>query len=299
MTQIKINTPVVNDFEKTAAAESVRHRSRYERELAAIEHLPRRHWLLHALAIVQSAVSLGILIYGMAAFQGPVPAFLAWLDIGLAVLFLFEFFTRSGFRWNPRKYAASHLFDFFALVPALLFLHRGVPAEGLWIWIILLTRGLRLSDRILGDGFLLYNFIVLLDGLLEELTDRVVLRLMDRLQADLIEGRFGNSTADAMIQNKTAVLRRVREEHPRDSISADLARFVGLEAAVEQAESRIYDAMVDVVRSPEVDKIINENLNSIFAELRAETGKRDWIKKFGLPQHHRRTPKTAAKAESD
>lgn len=285
----KIAVDVKSQTEKQQTPESIRHRSRYDDEIRAISKKPKRHWLLHWLAITQSLISAGILIYAMAAFREPPGVEWVWLDVGLGVLFLIEFFTRSGFRWDPRTYVISHIFDFIALVPALAFLNQGVPAEVLWIWIILFTRILRVSDRILGDGFLLYNFFVLLDGFFEEITDRVVLRLMDRLEADMIEGKFGHNAADAMAANKKAVLQRVREEHPRDNLTADLARFVGLEAAVERAEGRIYDAMVDVTRSPEVDKIIQNTLNTVFDGLRAETGKRDWIKRLGNPDNHNGT----------
>ncbi len=278
-----------NPLEKTAAGkEPNRRRSTYTERIEAIDHLPRRNWLLHRLETVQSFISLGILIFGMAAFSSPVPLAWVWLDIGLGVLFLLEFFTRSGFRWNAAAYTRTHVFDLIALVPAIVFLHHGVPAEALWVWIILIARVIRVFDRTLGDGFLLHNFFVLLEGFEQEITDRVVLRTMDRIQADMVAGKFGHSAADAMAKNKKEVLKRVRAEHPRYGVTSELARFVGLEAAVERAEERIYDAMVDVLRSSEVDNVIKTSLNAIFDQLRAETGKREWIKHLGIPGHHER-----------
>ncbi len=233
-----------------------------------------------------SLVSLGVLILGMAAFQSPLPAAWVWLDVGIGGLFAIEFFTRSGFHWNPLRYVSTHLFDFIALVPVLMFLHHGVFAEGLWVWLILVTRGMRVLDRMLGDGFILHNFFALLEGFEEEITDRVTLRIMDRIQADMTEGKFGSSAADTLVKNKEAVLNRVRAEHPHDSIGAELARWVGLEAAVTRAEERIYDAMVEVLRSPEVDGVIRANLDTIFTGLRAEIGKKDWKKHLGVPRRH-------------
>ena len=258
----------------------------YGARIEEIDKLPRRNPLLHWLAFLLSLVSTAILILWMSILHGKVTPGWVWLDIGLAAFFFIEFFTRSGFHWNPVKYSINHIFDLAAIIPALVFIHNGVFAETLWIWVILIARVTRSFDRLLGDGFLIHNFLVLLEGFEEGITDRVTLRIMARLQIDMIQGKFGHTAAEAMQKNKTAVLNRIREEHPHDSLTADLARFVGLEAAVERAESRIYDAMVDVLKSPEVDKVIEHSLNEIFRQLRAETGKREWVKHLGIPGRH-------------
>ena len=82
------------------------------------------------------------------------------------------------------------------------------------------------------------------------------------------------------------MLNRIRAEHPHDSIGADIAHLIGIEAAITRAEGRIYDSMVDVLKSPEVDRVIRANLDAIFAGLRAEIGKKDWKKHLGIPRHH-------------
>ncbi|MDO8578930.1 MAG: hypothetical protein Q7R50_07120 [Dehalococcoidales bacterium] len=283
MTSRKDRTARTDHPQAKEVAGSNSYRSTYSDRLEAIDKQPRRHWLIHWSALVLSLVSLGILILGMAVFREPLPETWVWLDIGIGALFAIEFFTRSGFHWNPLRYVNTHLFDFTALVPALMFLHHGVFAEGLWVWLILVTRVTRAFDRGLGDGFIVHNFFALLEGFEEEITDRVTLRIMDRIQSDMSEGKFGSSAADAMAKHKQAVLNRVRAEHPHDGIGLELARWVGLEDAVIRAEERIYDAMVEVLRSHEVDEVIRANLETIFAGLRAEIGKKAWIKHLGIP----------------
>ena len=63
-----------------------------------------------------------------------------------------EFLTRSGFRWNPGSYVRSHIYEFIAIVPALALIQYSVPYDQLWLWIILIVRGARLINHLLGDG---------------------------------------------------------------------------------------------------------------------------------------------------
>jgi hypothetical protein len=271
---------------RARTSQEIRRGFTYLEKLDAFEAQPRRHPAIHWGAFVLAVVSFVILVVDMAAYRQPVRMSLVWLDVALAFVFGVEFFTRSGFHWNPLRYVDMHIFDFIALVPALLLLHRGVYAEHVWVWLIFAARLMRVFDRGLGDGFFLRNFFALLEGLEEEITDRVTLRIMARIQADVEAGKFGHSVAEAMSKNKEEVLRRVRAEHPRDGLAAGLARFVGLESALERTEDRLYDSIVDVLKSPELDQVIRAGIDGIFRQLRAEVGKKKWLEHFGLPRRY-------------
>jgi len=254
--------------------------------LEALDSRRHRSSVMHWVAILFALASLGILIFGMVAFRRPLPVQWVWLDFAICFFFFFEFFTRSGFHWHGLKYARTHIFDFIAIVPVLLFLHHGVFIESLWVLLVLVARSIRALDRILGDGFLEHNFFGLLEGLETEITDKVVLRIMDRVQNDLVSGKIGHSSAQVLEKNRGNVLRRVRSEYPRDGLGADLARFIGLEAAIERIEERIYDAIADVLNSSEVDTVIQEDLDLIFDGLRADLGNDDWRNHLGFRHLH-------------
>jgi hypothetical protein len=255
--------------------------------LEVLDSRRRRSGVMHWVAVLFALASLGILIFGMVAFRRPLPAQWVWLDFAICIFFFFEFFTRSGFHWHGLKYARTHIFDFIAIVPVLLFLHHGVFIEGLWVWLVLVARSIRALDRILGDGFLEHNFFGLLEGLETEITDKVVLRIMDRVQNDLVSGKIGHSSAQVLEKNRGNVLRRVRAEYPEDGLGADLARFIGLEAAIERIEERIYDAVADVLNSSEVDTVIQEDLDLIFDGLRADLGNDEWRNHLGFKHLHK------------
>ena len=255
--------------------------------LEVLDSRQHRSGVMHWIAMLFALASLGILIFGMVAFKRPLPALWVWLDLAICIFFFFEFFTRSGFHWHGLKYARTHVFDFIAIVPALLFLHHGIFIEGLWVWLVLVTRSIRALDRILGDGFLEHNFFGLLEGLETEITDKVVLRIMDRVQNDLVSGKIGHSSAQVLENNRDNVLRRVRAEYPQEGLGADLARFIGLEAAIERIEGRIYDAVADVLNSSEVDTVIQEDLDLIFDGLRADLGNEEWRNHLGFKHFHK------------
>ena len=177
----------------------------------------RRNPLVHWVAMAFALVSWGILIFGMVNFKSLLPVEWVWLDLALSIFSLFEFFTRSGFRWHRIRYVSTHLFDFVAIVPAFVFLHQGVFAGYLWVWLVMVARSIRVVDRVLSDGFIEHNFFALLEGMEEETTDRVVLRIEERIRKDLVEGKIGHSTAQILENKKAMLLRRVRAEYPRES----------------------------------------------------------------------------------
>lgn len=285
MTSRKI---VVHTPSRKSASNEHNHRSLSPKVAAHLHRLEvldsrqHRSGVMHWAAILFALASLGILIFGMVAFKRPLPGLWVWVDLAICIFFFFEFFTRSGFHWHGLKYARTHIFDFVAIVPALLFLHHGVFIESLWVWLVLVTRSIRALDRILGDGFLEHNFFGLLEGLETEITDKVVVRIMDRVQNDLVSGKIGHSSAQVLEKNRDNVLRRVREEYPQEGLGADLARFIGLEAAIERIEERIYDAVADVLNSSEVNTVIQEDLDLIFDGLRADLGNEEWRNHLGF-----------------
>jgi hypothetical protein len=78
----------------------------------------------------------------------------------------------------------------------------------------LVARSIHALDRILGDGFLEHNFFGLLEGLETEITDKVVLRITEMVQNDLVSGKIGYSSAKLLENNRDNVLHRVRTEYP-------------------------------------------------------------------------------------
>jgi hypothetical protein len=207
---------------------------------------------------------------------------LVLLDIGLGVVFAIEFFTRSGFRWNRATYLLTRFFDFVAIVPALALVHHGFAMEGVWVWIILVARAARAVDRFLGDGFILRNILALVEGFEEGITDRVLERIIARIQADMDRAGFSHGVSEAFVRNKAAVLQRVRAATPRDGLVPGLAHIVGLDAALERAEERTYDAIVEIMNSEEVDRAVRDVVNSAFSRMRSEVGKRSWRQHLGI-----------------
>jgi hypothetical protein len=250
--------------------------------LKEIESLPHRNPILHWAAFVLSLFSLILLSIWVFSSHSAVPITWAVIDIGLAVIFAVEFFARSGFRWDRAAYLRTHFFDFVAIVPALALVHHGFVLETIWVWIILVARFIRVVDRLLGDGFLQRNLLALVGGFEEELTDRVLERIIARVQADMDRAGFSHGVAEAFKRNKSNVLQRVRAATPHEGLVPGLAHIVGLDLALEQAEERTYDAVVEVINSEEVDHAVRDMVNSVFLRMRSELGKKDWRKHLGV-----------------
>ena len=256
-----------------------------EARLEELEALPRRNPILHWIAFVLSLISLILLTAWVFSSHGPVPT--AWIvfDIGLGIITVVEFFTRSGFKWNRGAYLRTHFFDFVAIVPALALVNHGIAIELVWVWIILVARFVRVIDRLGGDGFVQRNIWALLEGFEEEITDRVLQRIITRFQGDMDRANFSHGVAEAFVKNKSAVLQRVRAATPHDGVVPSLAHIVGLDAALERAEERTYDAVVQIIDSEEVDHAVRDVINSVFSRMTIELGEKSWRHKLGIRHH--------------
>ncbi|OGO22417.1 MAG: hypothetical protein A2Z28_00840 [Chloroflexi bacterium RBG_16_51_9] len=247
-----------------------------------LESLPHRNPVLHWVAFILSFVSFILLLSWLIGARGPVPTTWILFDIGLGVISAIEFFTRSGFRWSGGAYLRTRFFDFVAIIPALALLNRGFVIEDLWIWLVLVARAARAIDRFLGDGFVTRNALALVEGFEEEITDRVLERIIARLQADMDNAAFSHGVAETFVRNKASILQRVRAAHPQEGLVPDLARIVGLDLALERAEERTYDAIVGIIDSEEIDSAVRDAVNSAFSRMRKELGKRSWLEHLGI-----------------
>ena len=254
--------------------------------LAAARVRPRRSRAVHALAILLALASLGLLAGWLVApasatgREAPL-AWRAW-DVALCAAFALEFFTRSGFRWRPAGYVASHLFDFVAIVPALALVGHTGGRDAWLLWIVFAARAIRVVDRALRDGFVQRLALLLLEGLEEEIADRVTLRVLERMQRDLASAGFGKAVGESLAKSKAALLERIHEETTQAAgAAAGIAHAVGLDAAISRAEARAFDAIVNVVASEEVDAAIRAGIDSTFASLRTQVARKEWRERVG------------------
>jgi|WetSurMetagenome_2_1015567.scaffolds.fasta_scaffold54123_2 voltage-gated potassium channel len=250
--------------------------------LSEICKLSHRRGPLYWTAVLLSVISLGIIVAWIVSFRPDVPTTLIWLDIALGIFFAVEFFTRHGLRWNWVGYIETRFFDFIAIVPFLVLLYYKIPYDQIWLWIVLAARCFRVIDRLLGDGFIRRNVLALVEGLEEEITDRVLLRIISRIEIDLYRGSFSHGLAVALNRNRSSVLGRVREAHPREGFGASLAHITGLDTALERAEERTFDAIVKIIDSPEADQAFREAVDSAFVVMKKEIEVKSWRQRIGI-----------------
>jgi hypothetical protein len=256
-----------------------------EARIEELEALPRRNPILHWSAFVIALLSLILLSVWVFSSRGVVPTVWIVTDVGIGVISLIEFFTRSGFRWDSGAYLRTHFFDFVAIVPALALVNHGIAIELVWVWIILIARFIRAIDRLGGDGFVQRNIWALIEGIEEEITDRVLQRIIARIQADMDRANFSHGVAEAFRKNKSGVLLRVRAATPHEGVVPSLAHIVGLDAALERAEERTYDAVVEIIDSEEVDHAVRDVVNSVFSRMHNELGEKSWKQNIGIRHH--------------
>lgn len=242
----------------------------------------RRSRVLHWAAIVGAGLSLWLLADYLDGPPGLPPSDVVVLELLLSAAFAAEFFTRTGLHWNWKRYIFTHFFDWFAIIPVLWFVGQGMAYEGALLWLVLLARVVRVLDRVVGDGFVRRNVLALVNAFEEEITDRVMLRILDRVERALRAGKFGEAVAEALQRNRDPVLARVRAAHPRQGLAAKVAQVSGLEEALAEAEANAYDAVVEVAGSAEVDRALRDVVKDSFDNMRAEIAQKEWRKHIGF-----------------
>ena len=253
----------------------------WTRDLLNPAPMPSRPRWLHWLAWFASIVSFAILI---TFWGGPdwdfeiVQQIDLWVSIGFAI----EFFTRSGFRQQKWNYAKWRWFDFIAMVPVVFLVDYVAWYE--WVlWIVLAARLSRMIDRTLGDGFVKRHFLAFTEAIEEEISDRVLLKIMARIENELANAKFGDTAAKAIAVNKDAILKRIYEEQlPDTGTLSKVANITGLQGAIEKMEARVFDAIITIIGSAETDELIKDIVTQSMAKARAEIAEKSWKQKIGL-----------------
>lgn len=254
----------------------------WTRELLNPAPMQSRPRWLHWLAWFASIVSVLLILN---TWGGPPWAdfqVVRQLDLWIAIGFAVEFFTRSGFRQDKLKYAKWRWFDFLAMIPVI-FLLPYLSFYRWFIWIVLIARIGRMVDRTLGDGFVKRHFLAFTQAIEEEISDRVLLNIMARIESELASAKFGETAAKAIAVNKDAILHRIyAEQLPETGALSKVANFTGLQGAIEKMEARVFDAIIKVIGSSETDELIKDIVTQSLSRARVEIAEKSWKKKVGL-----------------
>lgn len=235
------------------------------------------HWLAWGGALISMAIAA---IWMWTAPSANLLTLIQGVDVALALLFAAEFFTRTGWQKSRLTYVKWRWFDFVAIVPITALGPLSVPAI---FWVVFVCRAIRLVDRTLGDGFVQRKVIGLASIAEEEISDRVLVKMLARWERELETANFGTAMAQALSRNKEAVLQRVYAEQLQDGTFAKIAHFSGLQSTLEKEERRLFSAVIVMVGSREVDSAIRDVIASSLRRTREQFSARDWRRNLATP----------------
>ena len=249
----------------------------------ALERRPRWiHWSAWFASVVSFATLLGWLL-GPRRPESLAP--LGTVDLLLSAAWTLEFFTRTGWRRSGLRYLAWRWFDVVAMLPILFLLDIGWNVPAAIVWFVLATRLVRATDRTLGDGFLLGLFTTVLEGVEEEISDRVILKITSRIGAELEKARFGAAASKALAANRGAILERIYEEQLKDGgLLTRVAQATGLRSALEKSEARVFDSILEILGSEATDQAIRAVIRETLGRATAEIGQKSWRKRLLMPR---------------
>lgn len=250
-----------------------------QRPPASLNPTSRRAAWLHWTALVAAFLSIVVAIVWKWGEPGSgVAIILQSMDVALAVFFCFELFTRTGFREKGVSYLQWRWFDYFAIIPVIAL---GPIVATVAFWPVLICRAIRLADRTFGDLFLQRNALIVVGIVEEEISDRILDKILTRWDAELKRANFGTAMSIALARNQEAVLQRVYAEQLQEGTFAKIAHYTGLQATLEKEERRLFGAVIEMIGSPEVDKAIRDVIGAALARARLSLNEREWRQRVG------------------
>ena len=246
---------------------------------AALASTGRRAAWIHWTALAAALVSVLVAVVWKWGEPGSGFAIaLQSIDVALAIFFGVELFTRSGFRKNGISYLEWRWFDYIAILPVIAL---GSLAVSIAFWPVLICRAIRLADRTFGDRFVQRNALMVVSIVEEEISDRILDKILTRWDDELQRANFGTAMSIALARNKEAVLQRVFAEQLQEGAFSKIAHYTGLQATLEKEERRLFGALIEMVGSPEVDKAIRDVIGASLARAREHLNDRDWKRRVG------------------
>ena len=188
-------------------------------------------------------------------------------DVAICGLFAIEFFARM--RGQPSKwaYTKSRWYDVLGMIPVSHPMFRGFRLVRLVRIAVITSRLVRATNRSFGELLVESTVRRFRDTLVDVIGGAVVVRGIDMVQPWLVRARFAEQIGEAM-EDKRADIHRMVQDSMRQLPGGRVLVERPIRGLVERAESAAVQAVIDVLRSAELNRVVQQSTANVLAELR-------------------------------
>jgi hypothetical protein len=232
-------------------------------------------YFLVALAIA----SLGLVIAEQVAstYLARRPEVLWWLilaDIAICGVFAIEFLWRMRGVADKWAYTKSRWYDVLGMIPVSHPFFRGFRLLRILRIVVITSRFVRATNRSFGEMLFESTVRRFRDVLVDVIGGAVALRGLSMVQPWLVRARFAEQVGEAM-EVRRVDIRRMVQDSMRRLPGGRMFALPPMRGAIERAESAAVQAVIDVLKSDELNRVVQVSTQNVLEELRASIAESD------------------------
>jgi hypothetical protein len=233
--------------------------------------------MMDVVMISLALVSLGLLLYEEVYDPGAeATRRIIIIDLVIVAIFAVEFLWRMFRAPTKMGYVKSHWYDLLGMVPVSHPLFRSFRLARILRLVVLTSRFVRATNRSFGEAIVERTVGRYKEIIIEEISDRIILRVLDETERVLTAGAYGSSTARALHANRDALMARINDQLKEDRATRWAMHVPGMERVLDAVQERTINSVIATLGSEEVNETIVSVLREIMGDLRREVAKKEW-----------------------
>lgn len=233
--------------------------------------------IVDVIMIALAIVSVLILAYEQVYDPAPEQQrLIIYIDLGIVAIFAIEFIVRLTKAHDKLGYVKSHWYDLVGMIPVSHPLFRGFRLARLVRLFVLTSRFVRATNRSFGEAFVETLVGRYKDIVVDGISDRIVLRLLDETEAVLTRGAYGTAAARALDANRDQLVEKINAQLKKDRATRLLMGVPGMERMLQGVQERTITTVVATLGSQEMNETILSVIREILGDLRRATERKEW-----------------------
>lgn len=195
-------------------------------------------------------------------------------DYALIAFFALEFVVSLARAEGRGRFVRANFYDLIGLVPlpiAFLRALRLLRVPHVLVWG---SRFPHVADRLYGGAYALTIFKRYEPVIVEDLTDPLLVRVLQVLRAAVAEGRYAQSIGENLDRRRDRIHDVVLRSLSEKPALRMLLAAPGAEAALSAIQDQLVDVVVATLTDPELDAVLKESIDASLAELQARIAAR-------------------------
>jgi hypothetical protein len=199
------------------------------------------------------------------------PETLRWFivaDVAICGVFAIEFLVRMRAQPDKWAYAKSRWYDILGMIPVSHPLFRGFRLIRILRIVVITSRFVRATNRTFGEMLFESTIRRFRNLLVDVIGGAVVVRGIGLIEPWLVHARFAERIGDAVDQKRDDIHRMV-QDRMRTLPGGRLLALPPMRNAVVAAETAAVQTIIDVLRSDELNQVVQQSTRNALDEIRS------------------------------